>query len=137
MADLSITAANIIPVSGYGSYFGTSGGTITAGLVCYLDSTTDTVKAADNDDTAAKATVKGIALNAASANQPIKLITGGSLGMGAILTVGEIYVLSATGNGEIAPEGDLASGDYVSILGVASTTSNLILNIFNSGAQVP
>lgn len=136
MADLTITATSVAPVTGYQFVDAISGATLTAGLACYIDSVTETAKIADNDDTAAKATVRGIALNAASSGQPVRLFTGGDINLGATLTVGIIYCLSSTA-GAICPSSDLGSSDYVSILGVATTASNLKANIFNSGAQKP
>ena len=131
MADLTITASAIVPVSGFTPYDGTAGVTITAGQVCYLDAATNLVKLADADLSSAAATVKGIALHAALANQPLRLIIGGSLGMGAILTAGVFYYLSDVA-GAIRPVADIGSGDRVSLLGYGSTTSNLVLSIVNT-----
>jgi hypothetical protein len=138
MADLAVTAANVVPASGYVPYDGIAGETITAGQVCYIDDTdSNKVKKADNNAALANAAVvRGIAVNGASAGQPVRLCMGGNINPGGVLTVGVIYVLSATPGG-IAPAADLASGMRVSVLGVASTASNLVLNFFNSGATVP
>lgn len=134
MADLTITAANIVPVSGFTPYDGTSGATITAGLACYLDSAAGTIKIADNDASAAAATVKGISLHAALAGQPIRLIVGGSLGMGAILTAGVFYYLGEDGG--ICPVADLGTPEWVTLIGYGSTTSNLVLSIVNTGVAL-
>lgn len=136
MADLSITATNVAKVAGETETL-TAGETITAGQTVYKD-TADNNKAklADCDDTAAKATVFGIALNGGASGQPIVVQKTGKINVGATLTVGEIYVLSGTPGG-IAPEGDHATGDYVSLLGVGLTAANLGLRINNSGVQVP
>jgi preprotein translocase subunit Sec61beta len=134
MADLTITVANIIPVTGYTAYDGTAGATITAGLVCYYDESAGTIKIADNDTSAATATVKGIALHAALASQPLRLIIAGSLGMGAILTAGVFYYLSDDGG--ICPVADLGTPERVSLIGYGSTTSNLVLTIVNTGVAL-
>lgn len=136
MTDISITAADVIPSNGARTIEGVSGGTITAGQVVYLDTATNTYKLADADDTAAKAVVAGIALNAASAGQPVTIQVQGTIDPGGTVVVGEIYVLSGNAGG-IAPEGDLASGDYVSIIGVGTTAALISLFIKNSGVQVP
>lgn len=136
MPDLSITAANVEPVAGYGYVDLVAGATITAGQVVYQDSADLKAKLADCDGAAALAVVVGIALNGAAANQPVRVITSGDLDVGATLTVGEIYVLSGTAGG-IAPEGDLANPDKVSVIGVGTAADNLKLKIFNSGATVP
>lgn len=137
MADLSITAANVVADSDATKYSGTAGATITAGQACYVDSSDSYhIKLADADNTSTTAEVKGIALNGASDGQPVDLITEGDLDIGATVTVGEIYVLSGTAGG-VCPEGDLATDDYVSVLGIGTATDNLAVKIHNSGAQVP
>ena len=60
----------------------------------------------------------------------------GSIDLGATLTVGETYVVS-TNVGAIAPIGDLTTGDYTKILGVATATDALKLGIYNSGVAKP
>lgn len=133
--DLTITAANIIAGSGANNDNGTAGETITAGQCLYLDSSDSKYKLADSN-AAGKDVVAGISLHAALNGQPIKFITGGNLAMGAILTVGETYCLSETPGG-IAPIADLATGEKVSILGVATTTSNLAISRNNTGVAKP
>lgn len=134
--DLSITAANVVPAAGYQYVDMTAGAAITAGQVIYKDSAAETAKLADCDGTAALAVVVGIALNNAASGQPVRVMTAGDLNIGATLTAGEIYVLSGTAGG-VAPEGDLAQNDRVCLIGVATSSSNLRLDIFNSGATVP
>jgi len=134
MPDLTITDSAIIPVSGFTPFDGTAGATTTAGLACYLDAAALTIKIADNDTSSATATVKGISLHAALAGQPLRLIIGGSLGMGAILTAGVFYYLGEDGG--ICPVADLASPEWVSLIGYGSTTSNLVLSIVNTGVAL-
>jgi len=137
MADLSITAADVVADSEATLGSGTSGATITAGQAIYEDSSDSyKLKLADCDNTSTTATVKGIALNGASSGQPVDYITQGDLDLGATLTVGEIYVLSGTAGG-ICPEADLATDDYVSIIGIATAADNISVKLHNSGAQVP
>ncbi len=136
MADLTITAANIIPVSGYQFEDGNAGETITRGMAVYKKESDSKWYKAQHDGTVAEAAAKGIALQDAGANQPLRVQTGGSLGFGAILSVGQIYCVSATAGG-ICPYSDVGAADYVTLLGVASTTSNLLLKIFPSGVTIP
>ena len=132
MADLTITTTAVIPVAGFSSHDCLAGVAIEIGQTCYVLSTDSKAYLADAD-AAGKVTVKGIALNkAVAANQPVKLMTGGNLGLGAILTATEQYVLSDTAGG-IMPIGDLDSGDTLSVIGHASTTSNLVVAINNTG----
>jgi hypothetical protein len=71
MADISITAASVVPSTNAVKRTGTAGATITAGQLVYKDaSDSNKIKLADNDASAA-ATVVGIALNGASSGQPI------------------------------------------------------------------
>lgn len=138
MADLSITAANVDPGSNVNpdtSY--TAGATITAGQAVYIDSSdSDLAKLAQSDGTEAEAEVKGIALNGASANQPVSIAKSGDVDMGATLTVGETYVLSQTAGG-VAPIADLVSGDYVTHIGIATAADTLHLRIYASATEVP
>lgn len=134
MADLVITATDVVKGSGANIERGIAGGTITAGQPVYKDSAdSDKIKAADANASSATATVVGIALHGATANQPIAYQTGGNITLGAVLTLAKVYVLSATAGG-IAPVADLASGWRTSILGVAVSTSSLMLTINNSDA---
>lgn len=137
MADLIITEANTIPVAGFTFHDGTSGEDIDTGEVCYIDTANSNVlKLAQADGTALEATVKGIATHKSLSGQPLRLITAGSLGFGAILTAAVEYYLSETA-GKIAVRADLTSSSYVVRLGTASTTSNLVQVIDNTGVQVP
>lgn len=138
MADLSITAANVKATEGeITRYDCTAGATITAGQACYIDTAASNVaKLAQADNAAIEATVKGIALNGASTGQPVSLATAGDLTMGATVGVGTIYVASKTAGG-ICLTTDINTGDYVSIIGVGTTTAKLKINILNSGVELP
>lgn len=138
MADLSITAASVTAADGAVSkqeYV--AGATITAGQLVYVDTANSNVlKLAQADGTLLEATVKGVALCGASTGQPCVIATAGDYNPGATVAVGTVYILSATAGG-ICPDADLASSSYCSIFGVATTTSNIKLNIFNSGVEKP
>ena len=137
MPDLTITAANVIAGANSKKTPGVSGATVTAGQTVYRDPTTKKFLLADSDSpTEAVRACAGIALHAASNGQPLMIQEEGDINLGATLTVGEIYVLSDTAGG-IMPEADLEAGDYVTVLGVASSASNLKMKIVASGAAVP
>ena len=132
MADLSITAANVTKGAGAQVGNGVAGATIATGQPLYEDgSANNTLKPADANASQAAARVKGIALHPSLAGQPIAYQYGGDLNVGAILTVGELYVLSAT-VGDICPASDGASGMYTTVLGFGKTTSVLSLDIINA-----
>lgn len=136
MADISITAANVLPGSNARTENGTFGATVTQGQAVYLDASDGKYKLADNDNaTAAVRRPRGIALNAGSNGQPATIQTSGSITIGGTLTAGTVYVLSSTAGG-IAPQADLASGDDVVILGVATSTTALALDIQISGVTL-
>ena len=128
MADLTITVADVKKTDSTSIAEGIAGATITAGQPVYKDSTaSNKLKPADADVLAAAAAV-GIALHGASADQPLKYATSGNLTLSAVMTAGAVYVVSTTAGG-IAPVADLGSGDYVTLLGIATSTTNLKLSI--------
>lgn len=134
MADLSITAANVVAGSGAKKTTGTAGASVTAGQVVYLDSATNTYKLADTDSaTAAVRSPAGIALHAASANQPLTVLTTGPITIGATVAVGDVYYLSGTAGG-LAPAADVAAGDYPCIIGICTSTTVLDVKIHEAGA---
>lgn len=136
MADLTITASSVIAGSGAKLVHGTAGASITAGQVVYLDSADNEYKLADNDSaTAAVRSPAGIALHAAADGQPLTIISKGPVTIGATTAVGTVYILSATAGG-IAPIADAASGDYVTVLGIGTSTTVIDVLIHEAGAAV-
>lgn len=139
MVDLVITPANVVPVvdAFVDKVVGLAGVTILAGQVVYRDPTTRKFMLADSNSATADARVPvGIALHGASLNQPLTVQKGGNLALGATLAVGTIYCLSETPGG-IQPHADLTSGEYVTVLGVATLVTNLKMGLLVSGAAVP
>lgn len=137
MADLSITAANVLKSTTSSTDRGTAGATITAGQPLYKDSTDGyRLKPAIGTSVAASACV-GVSLHGASDEQPIEYTTEGPYTAGATLTVGQTYVVSASAAGGIAPISDLTTGNYPTILGVATTAAVLKLKINASGVAKP
>ncbi|KRR16865.1 hypothetical protein [Bradyrhizobium retamae] len=137
MVDLVITAASVVRGDGAKVLRGDHGETNTAGQVVYRDATSKNFLKADNDSaTAAVRDAIGIALNGGSNGQPAAIQYEGEINLGAILTVGETYCLSSNAGG-ICPIGDLASGDYPVILGVARTAAILVMGIVKGGAAKP
>ena len=133
MSDVSITAANVVAGANAKKRTGTAGSTITAGQAVYEDSSDSfKFKLADANASAATAKCVGIALHGASSGQPLTIVEedddftpGGTLSISAAADDG-VYVLSGTAGG-IAPVGDLASGWYPVVLGVAKSTTKMIL----------
>ena len=130
MTDISITAANVQTTGNSNIKHGRAGATITAGQVVFLNSSSEYVLA-DADDTSLDA-VGGIALNGAADGQPLAVCSGGDLTLGAVMTAGLPYFLSAAAGG-IAPYADLGSDDAVIQIGMAKSTSVLNVRINDSG----
>ena len=130
MPDLVLVPTAVVPGDNAQYSNGIAGVTIAAGDVCYLDGATQKYFLADSSD-AAKSRVRGIAGHSASVGQPVRMQTGGVLNLGsALLTVAEMYVLSPTNPGKIAPISDMASGDFLTIVGLGQTTSLLQLRLW-------
>lgn len=142
MADLSVTAANVAPISGTSFDTvpgeGIAGVAITAGQTLYIDTANANVlKLADANSSALTATVAGIALHGAAAGQPIKYAKpGGEYTAGATLTVGTPYFQSATAGG-ICPAADLATGHYTTLIGIAKSASVMRVFLATAGVAIP
>ena len=78
----------------------------------------------------------GIFMLPAAANGYSELAKAGPVDIGATLTVGEQYAVSAT-KGAIAPLSDITTGEYPKILGTATATDTLEIKILNSGVARP
>ena len=136
MADLTITAASVVSGAGSLVAHGTSGASVTAGQVAYLDEATDTYKLADNNSaTAAVRAAAGIVLHASATGQPLAVHKRGPITIGATLTPGVAYYLSDTPGG-ICPVADLASGEYPTIIGMAISTTVLDVKIQSAGVAL-
>lgn len=136
MADLAITAANVIPSSLARIKHATAGATITAGKPVTIDPDTSKVVLADsNHATAALRKSKGVALNNASDGQPVAYASEGPVTLGAVLTAGAAYYLSDTPGG-ICPAADVGSGERAVLLGMATSASVLAIAIQDSGVTV-
>lgn len=133
MADLTITAANVKPgANARLDRNGYAGETITAGMPVYKASTGFWMKADSNSATALARTAIGIALNGASQYQPIDVQTEGEITIGATLTANTTYYLSDTAGG-ICPLADVGSGEYTEIIGVAKSTTVMLLVLKATG----
>jgi hypothetical protein len=124
MADITITAASVALVSGQKATV-TAGGTVTAGMPVY--------RAADGHYEAARGNaattdaVEFMSLNGASDGQPLSVaLPGAVVNMGATLSLAKVYVLSETAAGGVAPVDDVLTTTYVTVLGVAQTTANML-----------
>lgn len=141
MAAVTITATAIIPAAGAAietAYL--AGATITRGQSVYLDTAASPPvwKLADADLSAlgAGSSDVGISLSDVATGQFMQVFKGGNLGMGVCLTAGKVYCVNTVA-GEIIAHAELASGCRVTILGVATSTSNLNSRMWYTGALAP
>jgi hypothetical protein len=135
MADLTITATSVVKGANAKTIEGTAGATIAAGQAVYRDAATGNYLLADSNGAAAARIPGGIALNGAAVNQPVEILTEGDVTIGATLTAGTDYWLSDTPGG-IAPRADVGAGENAVLIGVASSTSVLSVDIKAVGVQV-
>lgn len=138
MAALTITAANVglSTESGASTSAVQFGEAITQGQAVYQNTSDNKYYKTDADDTVAKSLCAGIALTKGDADDYGVICTDGDMDLGATLTIGETYALDGGGTtGAIAPVADLATGDWVTILGVAITASRIHLDIYASQIQ--
>ncbi len=131
MTDLSVVAANVQPGASAVTKRGIAGEAITAGQSLFI-ATDGELELCENDQAVADAACVGVSLNDAAAGQPIEYAITGEVNMGAIMTIGETYVVGAAPGG-IAPETDVIASEFLTVIGVATTTSNLKMGILQSG----
>jgi hypothetical protein len=111
------------------------GATIAAGQPIVKSGTTYVL--ADANASAALAAAEGIAITpGVSGGYGLMATGGGIILVGTTMTVGETYLVSDTAGG-IMPNADRSTGDYVTRLGTASTSTQLDLSIQATGVQVP
>jgi hypothetical protein len=137
MADISVTQSAVKAAnSNTVKTTGTSGEAITIGQSVYVKPADGKVWLADADDSTSTENLAGVALtNAQGADQPVIYGTG-DITFNSALTIGQVYVASTTPGG-IAPVSDLASGDYVGLLGVATSATNLKVTLIPTAAAKP
>lgn len=126
MADLVVTAANVVEGSAPQTIQGFAGETITAGMSVYQAANGRWMKAKCGGTSieAGVGTLIGIAVVGSLNNQPITVQIGGQVNVGATLTVGVIYCISATYGG-LAPIADMVSTNKLTLMGLAVSASAL------------
>jgi len=143
MADLSITAANVVAddnvtIAPIKKRTGISGSAITAGELVYEQEDGDGVRRLYKADAGglAMSLVKGIALNSApGVNQPLVYAYDGIITL-AGMTANSMYYLSDTA-GKLCPAEDLGSGLFTTTIGLAVSASSLRLMINATQSQNP
>lgn len=109
------------------------GATVGIGVPVYFDSSDSEYKIADANASATTAAAKGIAITPGIDAGYGYIAKGGSIILvGTTMAVGETYYVGPTA-GEIIPDADLTTGDRVTRIGTASTTTQLDLDIQATG----
>ena len=125
MADVTQTAANFrINASGSRKKEVQAGETVTPGMPLYENADGKYYKSAATSATLAAS--KGVCKDYGDADDYVDIVQQGELDMGGTLVLGEIYLVSSTAGG-IMPSGDLTTGEFGHILGMASAAGNLKL----------
>jgi hypothetical protein len=133
MAELSITPANVKATSSTSLALVQYGEAVDQGEAVYL-------KAADSkywlaaNGAEATAEMVGVALTPNVADGYGVIAKSGLVDLGATLSIGQTYALASTA-GAIELESDVASTEYVTLIGVASTAALIDLDINVSGTQ--
>jgi hypothetical protein len=139
MADITLTAANVVPTANTDIGRGTAYEAINAGQPVYADANNSFKLRVAGNGSAAAAAVVGIALNTAAANQPLSYAKAGDINTASQLTAGTPYVLGNTA-GNISPGSDLESSSgtrYGTQIGVGVNATTLRLAIAASGVLNP
>jgi hypothetical protein len=130
MVDLVITPANVVKSADAKVETGILGAAGNAGQTVYKDPLdSNRFKLADaNSATSAARNPRGVLLNGGAVNQPAAVQYEGRITIGAAVVPGTIYVQSDTPGG-IMPAADLSAGEFVTVLGVAVSTTDIELAI--------
>jgi hypothetical protein len=131
MADLTITASDVKRKTGSQIRDGIAGEALSRGELVYEKASDKKLYKADAS-ALATADAVGVAMDYADADDPISYHRRGKYAAGATVAVGTIYVVSATAGG-IAPEADILSGEFLTILGIAVSTTEIEVDLDASG----
>ncbi len=137
MANYTVTAASVLASVGATTRTGVAGATITAGQYLYIDTANSNVlKLADANGTAVERVVAGVALHASLTGQPIKYATLDPAFVPGFTTaaVGDIVILDSATPGDAQPSADATAGDYVTVLGVMTSTTAMNFKPTAAGA---
>lgn len=120
---------------------GISAATGTAGAFVYQDSTSTSpvnqLTLTDANVVAQAGACDGMLLGGCTAGQGVSYIASGAVNVGAVLTKGKFYCLSATNaGGLICLDADQVSGWYSTMVGWAYSTSILIVSIQVTGVAL-
>lgn len=136
MAAITVTAANVLRVDGEVVNGHLAGVAITAGDAVYIDTAgaAQLLTNATSVGSGVGSPLVGIALNDAGAGQPVQILKpGGTVNIGGTVAVGKQFCAGTAGG--IIPVDDIATGEYITTIGVGITAANIKLGINVSGVQ--
>lgn len=136
MAAITITAANVGIASSSSTEAGIAGETVSHGQPGYRASDGKWYKASKASLVASQAS--GIFMGAASADEPVSILVGDNKDIkygSGVFTAGVTYAVGTSG--AIIPIGDLATGDWKTLIGTARTSSVLRTKFDPTGIQMP
>ena len=131
MSDVNLTEASVKPTSTTIKQMVTFGATIVQGTIVYRDSADNEYKVADCTTSATTANACGMALSSGADGQRGWIATGGDVTVDNVSLAAPVLILSEAG--QMCPSADLADDDYITVIGVASSTTNLKLKFNPSG----
>ena len=102
---------------------------VTQGDVLYSRASDGQVGKAIANDTLDKAVVAGIAETTKTAGQTVKVIVAGQIAVAQTLDPGDLFFLSPTQSGQIVKTPPSTTGQYVTPIGEALATNELIIRI--------
>jgi hypothetical protein len=138
MADLTITGTNVVAGTNATTKQGIAGEVLTAGQAVYQKAADSKIYKAKCSGTPEEATVKGIALNGASAGQSVLYQSSGNMNIGAAATIKTTTYLLSAAYGGVCPQADITTtGQRVVVIGYATDlVGNMLLDINNTGVTL-
>ncbi len=127
MSDLTISG-NVVPGTNAEFLDVIAGGVVNVGQACYRDLSTGKYLPGLKGN-AAQALCVGISVNsAANIDEPLRLQTAGDMAIGATVVAGTVYIAGAAAGG-IAPAADGTTGNYVTVLALAISTTTFRVGV--------
>ncbi len=140
MANVTITASSVVPSANSLKSSIQLGEAADAGDIVYFKSSDAkwylaNATTLEESGNGAGSNLKMLASSGAANQYVVGVDPKSSITVGAVLTKGRAYVLSAT-DGLIANEGDLTSGQFLTIVGYAITSSVLFFDPTSTGVTI-
>ena len=102
---------------------------VTQGDALYSRASDGQVGKAIANDTLDKAVVAGIAETTVTAGNEVRVIITGQVAVSTSIDPGDLYYLSATSAGSLTKTPPTTAGHYVTLVGEAGTSNQLVLKI--------